>query len=381
MTQDIVFVTISLAGVAGGLERNITSIANHVSSKFNVHLVTFDWPHVRSFYEISDIVQWHKIATSEPHKRIGFLKRLQLLIKLRGVLRNARDPIIVVFHHGILLRVLLSRFGISSTLVVSERNSISLYEHVSTFKWNANFLALYFAKIITVQFDSYASDYPKILRNKITAIPNAISPKLFVPREQKKIECHEKKQILAVGRLCSQKRFEDLIYAFGALSEKHQNWSLKILGDGELKEKFLALIDELDLNGRVILQPSIIDVAAHYEEADIFCSTSKWEGFPNALAEAMAKGLAVIGYEECAGVNQLIHNSINGILVPRESNNACLTSQLDALMADQGLRQKLGRCASESVRKYSEEFVLPNWLSLFSSMQSGEQDFKKLMKP
>ena len=79
MTRDIVFVTISLGGAAGGLERNITSIANYVSSTFNVHLVSFDWPHVRSFYEISNTVQWHKIATSEPQRTHRLFQKTQIV--------------------------------------------------------------------------------------------------------------------------------------------------------------------------------------------------------------------------------------------------------------------------------------------------------------
>ena len=84
----------------------------------------------------------------------------------------------------------------------------------------------------------------------------------------------------------------------------------------------------------------------------------------------------MIGYEECAGVNQLIHNALNGILVPRDSNNASLTLHLEALMTDPRLRQKLGRCATASVRQYSEEFVLPTWQSLFAMMQYEDWDIR-----
>ena len=72
MPRDVIFVTVSLANMAGGIERNITGLSSILSESYRVQLVSFDWPGAHSFFEVSEKVMWHKIAVSEPHSKIGF---------------------------------------------------------------------------------------------------------------------------------------------------------------------------------------------------------------------------------------------------------------------------------------------------------------------
>ena len=235
MQKNIFLITISLNKMAGGLERNIVSISNHLSKCSTVTLISFDFPDAVSFFEISKSVRWVKIGNSTPHRAISFSNRLELILRLRRLIKDSPSPTVIVFHHGILLRVLLASLALKSNIVVSERNALSLYKHTSLRKWNLNFLALHLVKKIVVQFLSYKNDYPITLRHKIVSIPNATN---FVSIKDEKLPAQaipKTQQVLAVGRLCAQKQFEDLISAFANVSANNNHWNLVILGDGDRK--------------------------------------------------------------------------------------------------------------------------------------------------
>ena len=368
MSRDVIFVTISLNNMAGGLERNIISIANYLSSHHRVRIVSFDWPSVKSFFTISDMVTWHRIATSSPHAPIGFFRRLKVILNLRRVIKSTENPVIIGFHHGIMVRIVLACFGLRVNLVTSERNSLSIYRHISTSKWNANFLFLHFARKITVQMPGYRRDYPATLRGRIVCIPNAVSNEHSPGAVHRALTNQQTRNILAVGRLCAQKQFDHLIIAFAKLAPRHANWRITILGDGEHRPELLNLIQRLGLSRKVRLVAATHDVVFHYRNADIFCTTSKWEGFPNALAEAMAMAIPPLGYQGCEGVNQLIEDGINGCLVECDEMHLQLTDRLEALMRDDGLRRRLGQGAATTMERYRPDQVLPKWLDLIDTV-------------
>ena len=367
MKRDVIFVTISLANMAGGLERNIISIANYLADDHRVQLVTFDWPSKKSFFHISDNVRWHKIATSSPHAPIGFFDRLRVMLNLRRVIKATSNPVIIGFHHGILVRLILSSLGLRRSLIVSERNSLSLYKHISASKWNANFLSLHLIKKITVQIPAYKLDYPFTLRGRIVCIPNAVSEEYSPPIIHRALKEHRTRNILAVGRLCAQKQFDHLIIAFAKISPSFADWRVTILGDGEYRSELLALIQRLGMNDKVMLVAATDDILSYYSEADIFCTTSKWEGFPNALVEAMAMGIPSIGYETCEGVNHLIDNGINGRLVQSDPRHLKLADSLEYLMKNGNLRHRLGMAAATSVEQYHPHQILPKWQALIAT--------------
>lgn len=105
--RKIVFVTIALDRMAGGLERNIIRIANYLASRgCEVSILSFDLPGAKAFYPMDGQVQWHKAGRTTPHGCIGFFERLKLLRRMRKVL--PRGATVIAFHHGLLVRLMLA---------------------------------------------------------------------------------------------------------------------------------------------------------------------------------------------------------------------------------------------------------------------------------
>ena len=105
---------------------------------------------------------------------------------------------------------------------------------------------------------------------------------------------HQKK-FLAVGRFSPKhKGFDLLIQAFALFAQKNQNWQLDIVGDGPEKEQLEHLIVENGLDERIKLHPFTNDIQSYYSSACVYVLSSRWEGMPLVLVEAMSHGLPVI---------------------------------------------------------------------------------------
>ena len=357
--------TISLENMAGGLERNITALANWLSQNgHQVNLITFDQKSAQSFYQIEKDVQWFKIGLSQPHAPIGFFLRLRLIFNIRLALKKSKSSVIVCFHHGILLRFFLAALFLKNKIVVSERNSLTLYDYVKKSKWNINFMLMSLVDKVVVQFPRYILDYPLLLRKRIFVIPNS------VVQPDKKIIYSEKKnmsdrfEILAVGRLCAQKNYDVLIDAYSNLAFSHPHWNLTIIGDGEKYDHIMDKIDKYGLKNRISLLPSTTSIFDSYIHASLFCIPSQWEGFPNALAEALAHGLPSVGLSDCAGVNNLIIHGENGLLASGIDGPNSLSFSLNILIKDSSLRKKMAESAWKSMRKFRSDRIFPQWEAL-----------------
>ena len=373
MSGRYALVTISLDEMAGGLERNIVSLANELARRGHaISLITFDRQGARSFYRIDESIRWYKVGVFRPHGPIRFGDRLRLIRAIRAALRDARASVVVCFHHGILARFVLASLFTGIHIVVSERNSLTIYDHIRQSKCNLNFLLMFLADRVTVQFPRYAADYPRLLRPRIVAIPNPVSPP--APRAGLGADGRQKPlQLLAVGRLCAQKNYGTLIAAFADLAPQYPNWELVIVGDGEMRKIVLADIARHGLEARVSLIPATVDMSDVYQRASLFCMPSRWEGFPNALAEAMAHGLPAVGYRGCAGVNDLIADGENGLLADGNGNARSLFEALDRLMADPARRKEMGEAAVKSVERFHPDRVFPRWEALLNEIKNPQR--------
>lgn len=366
MRKNIVLITIALGNSAGGLEKNFVRVANHYAKSNDVTVVTFDWPAASSFFSLSKNISWHRIGNSTPHGKITHVKRLMLILKLRKILKEKTDPIIIGFHHGITLRLLAASMFMSRKIIISERNSLSLYDYINGRKYNTNLLGLIFVNKITVQFQEYIKDYPSILKRKLVVIPNAVNKtsnsQIYVKNQT------EKKVILSIGRFCTQKQFHLLISAFSLISPQHPQWKLVLVGDGNLKTSMRKLVKELGLQHAVEFLPNQSNLNPIYESSDLFCTTSQWEGFPNALAEAMSYGIPAVGFATCSGVNHLIKHKETGLLVFGPHTTPNLALALQELITKTSLRREMSEASKKRMSVFLPGEVYGKWDDLITNI-------------
>jgi glycosyltransferase involved in cell wall biosynthesis len=198
----------------------------------------------------------------------------------------------------------------------------------------------------------------------IHVIPNPVKPGLNGSKYPS--SCRGSgRSVVAMGRLTRQKRFDLLLRAFHQCAKKHDGWSLIILGEGEERRSLEALTSELGLRGRVSLSGLVQEPTQILKGAELFVMSSQYEGFPNALLEAMACGVAVISTDCASGPREIIRDGVNGVLVPPNDVEA-LASAMDRLMSNQAERQRLGANAREVTERFSIGKIMNMWDELLT---------------
>ena len=124
------------------------------------------------------------------------------------------------------------------------------------------------------------------------------------------------------------------------------------------------MIIKLGLESRISLPGKLSSVWFWYEHAEIFALTSKFEGYPNALLEAMCHGVTPISYDCDTGPSTIIESDINGILVPANDRKA-LENGILKLAQSKNLRKNYSKNAKAILKKHLIEKIGAQWTSLF----------------
>jgi len=253
--------------------------------------------------------------------------------------------------------------GMRIPLIAAERNSPDLFDYVSNgekLRRRAD-LVLSMADCITVQLESYRAKYPENLRSRIVSIPNPVSPpdNFELPNSRET----PPKRILHVGRLSFQKNQVFLIKAFSRVAASNPDWVLTLVGEGEKRYEIESLVQQLELSGRVELVGAVTDVDKWYSKSSFLAFPSLWEGFPNVLVEAYRHGLPALGFEQTAGVNELLRHKETGLLT--ECDEAAYAKGLQAMIDDPVFLQAAGRNAQNTVLRYAPKDIFDQWASLF----------------
>ena len=200
----------------------------------------------------------------------------------------------------------------------------------------------------------------------VRVIPNPVPEQMLTAK--KHISIGDKRRLLSVGRLDNEKQFSLLIKVFATLAANNHNWSLRIIGEGPLRQVLEQEIVSLNLSRRVELLGRSTNIAEELAQADAFVLNSAYEGFPNALLEAMAVGLPCVTFDCPSGPREMSMEGQVALLVPLNDERA-LAHELERLMTDDDLRHSLGNKARISVmERFTLERVLERWDSLFEEV-------------
>lgn len=175
------------------------------------------------------------------------------------------------------------------------------------------------------------------------------------------------KTVLAAGRFHPQKGFDMLIAAFAQVAPDHPDWHLKLCGRGRLKQELQDQIKAAGLSEAVTLAGPARELAEEMQRASIFVLSSRFEGFPLVLLEAMYAGMASVSFDCPTGPRDVIDDHRNGLLVPPE-DIAGLAAAISELIDDEGLRRRCGEAAAETARHYTMDAIGPRWEALLAEL-------------
>ena len=175
------------------------------------------------------------------------------------------------------------------------------------------------------------------------------------------------KRIFAAGRYTPQKGYDYLIHAFAPVARKHPDWELKIFGNGHTKARLQARIDEEGIGDQATLAGPTDDVPGEMAQASIYALSSRFEGFPLVLVEAMSKGMACVAFDCPTGPADIVDDHRNGLLVPPKDVEA-LSAALLEMIEDEELRRRCGDAAIETARDYTMAAIGPRWEEMLQEL-------------
>ena len=380
----------------GGAQRVIATAANELARRgLDVHVITIlDCP--GNAYELNPRVRWHKrgappisaersfskgkhIPAVAPKResrtaevpRASALRRFLSLLTfgfvmhsralwLRRRLREINPGAALSFLTQTNILTILATRGLGIRTVISERNDLRLQKHrrrvevlrKATYRW-ADCVTANSHGAVSAMAGFVPADKLAFLPNPLPAHDNGAAVEFGAPT------------FITVTRLVEQKGLDVLLRACAKAFPALPSWRLAIVGDGPLREELERFADQLRIADRIEWIGHVKDPVPFLRGAEFFVLTSRFEGSPNALLEAMAAGLPAVVSDASPGPIELIGGAEAGMVVPVENIDAT-SEAIVQLAQDADLRKRLGDAAKDRTSGHQLENAMQTWLNILN---------------
>lgn len=324
---------------AGGAERVVSELLHEWVSYEGVEVTLILFNALPIFYDVPVNVNLLDLKFDSKKKGLGKLFELiRLAFTFRHKIKRLKPDVLLSFMNKYNIFAIISLCYTNIKVVVSERDSPT--EKFSRFRLILRDFCYKKANGLICQTSTYERYIKKripFLRTEVIANPVRFISDTDVKKEN---------VILNVGRLEEKKGHRYLIDAVSMIKQDLLGWKVVIAGGGILQQKLKKRIYDNEIENIIELKGEVENVDELYLRSKIFAFTSLYEGFPNALAEAMVSGMACVSFDCPTGPSEIIEHNVNGELI--ELGNAKILAQrLKALVEDK-----------ELIRKYSNNSKL-----------------------
>lgn len=344
----------------GGLARIVIEKANYLSKKHEVTILTFDHPNKKTYYELSSKIIHIDYSDYSGTNNIWLSKQ-----KFNRILADVKPDIIIALTGK---DSLVLPFFNSSIPKLKEMHFTHGYRKIH--HKNSGLLKRFLVSIISQLelwvFSKYDMIIPLTYEDEVKW--NLKNTKVIY--NFKTIESEEKallvsKTVIAVGRLNHEKGFDLLLDAWKQVCRSDDKWKLEIYGDGPLKNELLELSKSLNITDRVSFKGNVKSIKRRYLQSSIFVMSSRHEGLPLSLIEAMECGLSIVSFSCPSGPTEIINNDKDGFLV-ENGNSLKLANKLLELMNNPEKRKILGENAIINAKQFNKEPIMQEWENLFT---------------
>ncbi|HET7028762.1 MAG TPA: glycosyltransferase family 4 protein [Candidatus Limnocylindrales bacterium] len=360
---------ISALGI-GGAERVMAALANRwAEAGWHVTIVTFSSPGDPTFFVLDDRVTQRQLNLfAGSRNRIeGVLKNVRRVRSLRRAIAATRPDVVLAFLDRTNVLTLLATVRHPWPVVVSERSA----PHAGPGRgWGLlRSLSYRRARRIVVQTSAARQALPSAIAPLIEVIPNPV----LAPRETETTERPAERAaasgapVVALGRFVRDKGFDLLIEAFAKVAATRPDARLVIWGDGPERAALEARRHELGLDEAVAMPGTTRTPEDALRRASLFVLSSRVEGFPNGLLEAMSHGVPAVAFDCRHGPAEIVRDGTDGILVPAEDVDA-LAAAIGLVLDDDDRRAEMGRRATEVRERFSFERIGPLWDGLIAEV-------------
>ena len=199
---------------------------------------------------------------------------------------------------------------------------------------------------------------------KTYVIPNAMP---HIPTESSSLT---NKQAIMVGRYNDAKGYEYITEAWETVHKRHPEWLLNIYGSGEMHDDVERWIKERGLQDTMIMHEPTKQITQKYLDSSLCIMSSRYEGFPLVIMEAMSCGVPCVSFDCPFGPRNIIKDGEDGILVDY-LNTKALADSICKVIEDESFRKRLGTNAKKNIQRFSQDAIMQQWQDLFHSLTNN----------
>ncbi|MGV3484938.1 MAG: glycosyltransferase family 4 protein [Planctomycetaceae bacterium] len=343
----------SLAG--GGAERVMAGLVTRLSERgHQVTLLTLDNGQQNRYPVAAGVRQVALDVMSDSRSKLAAVANtLRRCRALRSAIESSHPDVVLSFCDATNVLTLLATLGSKTPVIVSERSDPA--QQCLAWPWSFLRPRLYRrAREIIVLTDAAAKTVSPWCPRPPVVIASAIDPPPAL--ERPRLAISGQRHLVGIGRLEREKGFDRLINAFANVATLHPQWQLRIVGEGSCREQLERQVESLGLRSRVCFTGWVKPIWPSLEDADLFALTSRYEGFPSALMEAMAAGVAIIAVDCDSGPRAIVRDNVDGLLIA--NSDEAIAVALDRCMGDAALREHLGREAVHVTARFGWEAMV-----------------------